>query len=380
MSVPRPKLFTPAFAITWVMTFLTFMAAFQLFPTAPLRLRELGAGLAESGRFLTVFTLGSAGGALFTGQLGDRLGHRRMLTFCAWTFTLIMAAYGLLKVRWAFYLLAPVHGLVWSGLLTSAAARVGDLIPESRRTEGLAWYGLASPGGVLIGPTLGLHLFNSYGFGWMCVGLVAAFIVLALMARALPKDAHREPPPFQWPEPQVWPLASILLLVALPYGSMSSYAAQEALAGHSPWSAAYFTSLAGGMVAMRLLVGWRGLGARPVTLLPTFVLVSVGGLALLTLLPGILVRHILAGLLFGAGYSMIFTLLNTALLGTVSPDRRGAAFGTFMSCFDTGIGLGSAALGLLMQKAGFRWGWALGGLLLLLSLPLARRVARGQGA
>ena len=51
---------TRQFALVWTLTFVTFFAAFQLFPTVPLRLRELGASLAESGRFMSLFTAGSA--------------------------------------------------------------------------------------------------------------------------------------------------------------------------------------------------------------------------------------------------------------------------------------------------------------------------------
>lgn len=375
MTEPRAKLLTPAFVVVWLLTFVTFFAAFQLFPTAPLRLRELGASLAESGRFLTVFTVGSAGGALFTGQLGDRVGHRRMMLFCATAFTIIMSVYGLLTVRWAFYVLAPIHGIVWSGLLTAISAQLGELIPESRRAEGLSWYGLASPGGVSLGPSLGLAIFHRAGFGWMCAGLVVAFSALALLATRLPKDQPRTPPPLQWPESEVLRLAAILLLVGIPYGAMSSFSAQEAIAQGSPWAAAYMSAFPVGMVVMRIWMGWRGFGANPVRLLPSMVIVASAGIALLAVLPGTLVRHIVSGILFGAGYSMVFTLLNTALLSVVSSARRGAAFGTFMFGFDTGIGLGSAGLGMLMQMAGFRWGWAAGGAVLLAAWPLARIVS-----
>ena len=91
---------------------------------------------------------------------------------------------------------------------------------------------------------------------------------------------------------------------------------------------------------------------------------------------GALFRHVASGLVYGAGYSMVFTLLNTALLGSVSPQRRGAAFGTFMFAFDAGIGLGSWALGLLMGRYGFQWGWRAGVLAMLCGLPLTMRIAR----
>jgi MFS family permease len=378
MSDPRPPLWTRSFTLVWACTFLTFFAAFQLFPTAPLRLRELGAGLSESGRFLSVFTVGSSLGALVTGQLGDRIGHRRMMVFAATSFTLIMAAYAFMPTRWGFYVLAPVHGAIWSGLLTSTTALLGGLLPEDRRAEGLSWYGLASPGGVIFGPTVGVEIYRLLGFRGMCLGLVLCFAVLSVLIRQLPADAARaeERPPFQGPEPAAIRLASVLFFVALSYGALSSFSAQEALWLKMPWPSAFLSCLALGMVATRLLMGAVGFGERPVRLLPWMLLVAAAGLAVLAFAPGASSRHIVSGLVYGSGYSMVFTLLNTALLGTVSPQRRGAAFGTFMFAFDAGIGLGSWALGLLMGRYGFQWGWRAGVLAMLCGLPLTLRIAR----
>ena len=64
---------TTPFIILCAFYFLVFAAGYQLFPVVPLRLRELGASLAESGRFQTAFMLGSGFGSLFTGPLGDGL-------------------------------------------------------------------------------------------------------------------------------------------------------------------------------------------------------------------------------------------------------------------------------------------------------------------
>jgi hypothetical protein len=62
-------------------------------------------------------------------------------------FGLLLGAYGLLHVRWAFYLLAFPHGVVWSGLLTATMATLGQVLPAERRADGLSVYGLASPAG-----------------------------------------------------------------------------------------------------------------------------------------------------------------------------------------------------------------------------------------
>ena len=92
LSITKPRLLTRTFVLVWTLTFVTFFAAFQLFPPVPLRLRELGASLAESGRFMSLFTAGSALGALVTGPLGDRVGHRRLVVACAGLFGRFLGA------------------------------------------------------------------------------------------------------------------------------------------------------------------------------------------------------------------------------------------------------------------------------------------------
>jgi MFS family permease len=377
LSTPRTRLITRQFALVWALTFVTFFAAFQLFPTVPLRLRELGANLAESGRFMSLFTAGSAMGALFTGPLGDRLGHRRLVVASALLYALFLGAYSLLTVRLGFYLLAVPHGIVWSGLLTGTMASLSHVLPADRHADGLSLYGLASPGGVIVGPVLGLWIFQHWGFapiGWY---LAVLFLLLGALGTTLPKDhPHGRATGFKWPNAIVIAPCLILFCTALGYGALGSYTAQEGLALGLALPSAFLSFMAVGMVLMRLAMLRRGFGRRPIRKLPGMLLGAIAGLVLLAALPGGLARHILAALLYGAGYSMLHTLLNARLMESVDPQRRGAAFGALLFAFDAGIGLGSFSLGWTIGHYGYRLGWALGALAMLAALPLALKLAR----
>ena len=377
LSEPRTRLMTRQFALVWSLTFVTFFAAFQLFPTVPLRLRELGAGLAESGRFMSLFTAGSAVGALFTGPLGDRVGHRRLVITAALLYAGFLGAYALLSTRWGFYILAVPHGIVWSGLLTATMASLAHVLPEDRRADGLSLYGLASPGGVIVGPLLGLWIFQRWGFapiGWY---LAALFLLLGALGTILPKDhPHGRAEGFKWPDATVLAPCLILFCVALGYGALGTYTAQEALDLGMKLPSAFLSSMAVGMVIMRLAMLRRGFGRRPIRKLPGMLLGAFAGLVLLAALPGGTLRHVVAALLYGAGYSMLHTLLNAKLLESVDPKRRGAAFGALRFAFDAGIGLGSFSLGWTIGRYGYRMGWALGALALITALPLALRLSR----
>jgi len=377
LSRPTTRLITRNFALVWALTFVTFFAAFQLFPTVPLRLRELGASLAESGWFMSLFTAGSALGALFTGPLGDRVGHRRLVVSCALLYAFFLGAYALMPTRWGFYLLAFPHGIVWSGLLTATMASMGHILPKDRRADGLSLYGLASPGGVIVGPLLGLWIFQHWGFapiGWY---LAALFLLLGALGTTLPKDhPHGRAEGFKWPHAVVIGPCLVLFCVALGYGAIGSYTAQEGLALGMPVPSVFLSFMAVGMVLMRLAMLRRGFGRRPIRKLPGMLIAAFAGLVLLALLPGGTARHIVSALLYGAGYSMLHTLLNAKLLESVDPQRRGSAFGALLFAFDAGIGLGSFSLGWTIGHYGYRLGWALGALAMLAALPLALRLGR----
>ena len=394
------RLWTPAFALIWAMTFLTFFAAFQLFPTVPLRLRDLGVSLADSGRFLTFFTLGSSVGALFTGPLGDRIGHRRLLRYGTVGFGMCLFLQGLFVSRWGFYLLAFPHGVVWSGVLTGTMATLGSVLPDTQRADGMALYGLASPTGVIVGPLMGLWMFDHVGFRTLVWVLAGIFLVLGWLAGELPSGEQRAEhhdafrlPDAKAGEPVPKPPraattsgggfgtgslgpCAVLFGLALGYGALSTYTAQEGKGLHFAVPSVFLSTLGVGMVAMRLIMARHGFGVRPIRLLPRMHLLAFAGLLILAVFPGGLSRHLLSALVYGAGYSMVFTLLNARLLEVVDPQRRGAAFGALLFAFDAGIGLGAFALGKVIGLAGYRWGWALGALCILLVLPVAWRMAR----
>ncbi len=384
----RDVLGSRPFLILWGFYFFIFAAGYQLFPVLPLRLRELGATLAESGRFMAAFTVGSGLGALFTGPLGDRLGQRRVLRgaslFCAACF----GAYGLMPGRWGFYALAPLHGLLWSGLRTASMAKVGGLLTDDHRAEGLSLFGLASPGGVAVGPLLGLWLFPHLGFHWQMALLAAAFLASHILVGKLPKDPPKtERPPLNLalPERSVLLPATILFLLALSYGPMPPYAAQEAIALRLVWPSALLTCFALGMVGMRFILGLRGLGPDPIRLVPWMMAMAFLGNLILSVLPGgsmlgvdlALLRHILGALVYGGGYGIVHTLIFSSVMTGSSVARRGAAVGALYASFDAGVAAGSLAIGWLMQHRSFRFGWGAGAACLvvawLLCLKLARR-------
>src|SRR3954469_711271 len=130
-SVANEPLFTPRFAMLWVYAFVTFFSAFQLLPAIPFRILELGGSKAEAGWFLSVYTFSSAFAAPVMGTIADHLGRRRLLIAASILFIGFSLAYGGVHYLPLLFVVAAVHGAIWSGILASASALMSEYIPES---------------------------------------------------------------------------------------------------------------------------------------------------------------------------------------------------------------------------------------------------------
>jgi predicted MFS family arabinose efflux permease len=146
------------------------------------------------------------------------------------------------------------------------------------------------------------------------------------------------------------------------------------------WPATFLTCFALGMMAIRGVLALTGMGRRPVNLLPFMIALAVAGYALLAFLPGGMARHLLSGLIYGAGYGMVHTLLLMNIFATTHPQRTGAAVGALFFAFDAATAFGALGLGWVMEHFGFRRGWAIGAVLMALAIPVARRIVRNSAA
>ena len=117
-----------------------------------------------------------------------------MLVACGLALGGFFAAYGLAQSYRVLLGVALLHGIFWSGLLAASAAYMTDLIPESRRAEGMGYWGLAGITAVAMAPALGFWLYDR-GWRWLCgvnaaLSLVMASIAFCLEERQLRTVSH----------------------------------------------------------------------------------------------------------------------------------------------------------------------------------------------
>jgi MFS family permease len=379
------RLFTPRFFVMCGFSFTVFLSAFQLFPTAPFHILALGGSTFASGLFLGILTYASAFSAPLTGALVDRAGAKEVLVVASVAITAFSIAYAVIPDYRLMLALVVVHGIFWSGLLTGSGAYITNILPEQRRAEGLAYWGLSTIAAIAVAPPIGFWVFR---FGWrvMCLEAAALNVAMACIAWTLPAQPRErsEPakrraseraggaggtePPARLIEWRVLVLSFTLFLYSFGYGGATSFTALYADANGVHPKGVFLTTLALAILVTRPMSGRLGdrFGYRRI-LLPSLAIVAIG---LSILIFGGTKRHLVASaIVYGAGFGTAYPVFVGYVLRHVSPNRRGAAFGAILACFDTGIGTGSTTMGWIIGAYGFPAAFGTGTVLCTLSVP-----------
>lgn len=370
--MPQEPLLTRRFFVMCAFTFTVFLSAFQLLPTAPFRILELGGSTTAAGLFLGLLTYASALSAPLTGALADRVGRRRVLLVSSLAIAAFAAAYAFAP-RWeVLVVLVFFHGLFWSGLLSASAAYMTGLIPRDRRAEGIGHWGMATVLATAFAPALGLALF---AFGWkaLCASVGALNLVMAAIAWNLEPDPPRPEGsrPFFTKDLVEWRVLApslALFLCSFGYGGVTSFVAMWTEKNGLAPKGLFFTVFSLTVLVFRPLLGRYADRTGPGrVLLPLLGLtaLSFALLAVATTRPLLA----LAAFLFGAGFGNVYPVFAAHVTRHVEPERRGAAFGAILAAFDIGIGTGSIALGAIIGRAGFPAAYGLAAALAVLSVP-----------
>ena len=379
----RDPLFTSPFLKLWTFNFITFFTAFQLFPTIPFRIIDLGGSKAQAGLFLAAYTWASAISAPLTGSIADHIGRKRLLRISSVAFVVFSAAYSFITHLPVLLVVACVHGLFWSGLLSAGGGLISDVIPLSRRTEGMAYWGLAPSLAISISPPFGLMMY-AYGWQVLCAGLVIMSILLLTMAGRLPDTHARSELPFPSMKHIVdWPVlfsSMTLFTVSFGYGGITSFVAVMAADRALEPRSLFFTVSAAVIILIRVFIAPIGDRIGPIRLLiPSLIVIPFAHLMLAH--ASSRTDIVIAGALFGLGVGGSYPGFISWILSRTDPARSAATFGSVLFAIDTGIGLGSLALGWIIETKGFTQAFYFAGVVATLASPVfvfTSRIPRRQ--
>ena len=158
----KAPLWTRRFFAIIIANGLLFASFHSLLPTLPLYVASLGASGAEIGLISGIFGVSAIFIRFFTDDFVKLFGKKKCLYFGLFFSLVSTIAYALFTSVHMLIAARIVQGLGFGLGTTFAAALAVDIIPSSRRGEGVGYFGLGNTISMGIAPALGVMLLTDF--------------------------------------------------------------------------------------------------------------------------------------------------------------------------------------------------------------------------
>lgn len=380
----KERLVTPNYILMIVANFLQFFGFWLLIPVLPFYLQEVFlANKSSIGAILSCYTIAALCIRPFSGYLLDTFARKPLYLLAYFLFTAIFGGYMLAGTLLLFIIFRIIHGFSFGMVTVSGNTIVIDIMPSSRRGEGLGYYGLANNIAMSIGPMIGLFLHDAkvgYTFIFSCSlgACILGFICAYLVKTPYKTPIKKEPISLdRFILIKGIPAGISLLLLSIPYGITTNYVAMYAKQiGITSSTGFFFTLMAIGMAVSRLFSGKfvdKGMITQAILAgiyLVSFCFFGLGACGwIINWIPleTIYIFYFIA-LLLGIGFGTMFPAYNTLFVNLAPNNQRGTATSTYLTSWDVGIGIGMIAGGYIAEFFTFKIAYLFGAILTIISL------------
>jgi len=355
------KLWNGNYLRMWMANFLLYFSFMLLTPLFPLYLSEtFEADKQMIGVVLSGYTLTALLVRPFSGYLVDSFPRRKVLLISFFLFFLLFIGYPLSTTLLLFAIVRTLHGAPFGAATVSNSTVAIDVLPASRRAEGIGYYGLSNNVATAIGPTIALLIYGASHNYLLLFMLAIIFSGLAFYCnytlRLTPRPAVTRPPLSfdRFMLLKAWRQGLCIACYSFSYGVISTYIAiygKEEL-GITGGTGLFFMLLSIGLILSRL-TGSRTLRQGKIVHNANIgVLVSLCGYFLFATLHNYW-GYYGAALIIGLGNGHMFPAFQTMFLNLASNEQRGTANSTLFVAWDTGVGLGVLLGGMVSEHWGF---------------------------
>ena len=389
-EVTRDRLFTRDYIFVCIAAFMMSFSFFILVPTLPMYLKDtFGISPALVGVVLSCYVIAVLSIRPMTGFIADTLPRKKVYIVSYAIFVASFLGYFFITQTLAlFILLRVLHGFSFGMLTTAGNTLVIDVMPSSRRGEGLGYYGVTNNLAMAFGPMVGLFVISSGNYTLLFLtSLITGTVGLVLGALVRAPRKKIEKSEFKLSADRFFLKEGIracfaFFLLAIPYGMTTSYMAlYAASSGITHNAGLFFTVMAAGLITSRLNSGKRvDRGFVTETILVGICIALVGGFgeAILSTVSSWsitagYVTYFLTAFLFGYGYGTMFPAYNTLFINLAPNSRRATANATYLTGWDVGIG-GGMLLGGYISEFDYSYCYMLGAVLIFLALMFFKYV------
>lgn len=366
---PKEKLWTRSYVFMCVANFLMCFAFYILVPTLPFYLSEVfGAGKTTIGIILSCYTVAVLLVRPFSGWMADTFARKPLFLIVYFLFIAFFAGYLVAGTLVMFGVLRIMHGFTFGTVTTTGNTLVIDIMPSSRRGEGLGYYGVMNNLAMSIGPMAGLFISSTGNYDLIFYaslisgGIGLLFAAMIKVEQKVPKTRNKGWSMDRFFLKEGLPACLSLLCLAIPWGMTMTFIAMYARElGMVHNTAFFFTVMAVGLIISRIGSGKRvDRGQITQVIFQGMLVLSVGilceaflGMLTTWSMAAGYVAYFAAAFFIGFGYGTIFPAYNTMIINLAPNDRRATANATYLTGWDVGMGLGMLFGGRIAERWGF---------------------------
>ena len=362
MKTNSEKLWNVNYLKVMTANFSLFFAFYLLSPLLPLYLSEaFGTTKDVIGVVLSGYTIAALFIRPFSGFVVDSFDRKRVLMVCFSLFFAFFVGYLAAASLLMFAIVRTLHGAPFGALTVANSTVAIDVLPASRRNEGIGYYGLSNNLSMAIAPMVGLYIYHQTNnftlLFWLA--LVVAGIGLAVDSTVkLPvKEVVKNKTKLSLDRfflTRSWLMAINILLFAFCFGVLSNYLAiygKEEM-DITSGTGTYFMLLSIGLFVSRL----QGASSLRKGLLThnaaCGMLISFVGYTLFVACPN-MVGYYGSAILIGLGNGHMYPAFLNMFVSVAHHDERGTANSSILVAWDAGMGLGILIGGVIAELLGY---------------------------
>ena len=355
------KLWNRNYCKVMAANFALFFAFYVLTPLLPLYLSEhFGATKDVIGLVLSGYTATALIFRPFSGCLVDSFPRKKVLMVCFAAFAVFFAGYLAASTLLLFALVRTLHGGPFGALTVANSTVAIDVLPASRRMEGIGYYGLSNNLAMAIAPTVGIFIYKyTASFELLFwIALIVACVGMAVDATVHTGDEVRgarfEMSLDRFFLIRGWLLGLNMVAFGFCFGVLSNYLAiyMKEVRGVTGGTGTYFMLCSVGLILSRLQ-GSRALREGRLTHNAAVgMLISLVGYTLFIMVPNA-IGYYASALLIGLGNGHMWPAFQNMTINVATNNQRGTANSTILVSWDVGAGLGILLGGVISEHLGY---------------------------
>ena len=358
----KEKLWNVNYIKVMTTNFLLYFAFYLLTPLLPLYLSEtFGATKDTIGIVLSGYTVAALIVRPFCGYVVDSFSRKKVLMLCLSGFAVFFAGYIAAGTILMFAICRTLHGGPFGAVTVANSTCAIDVLPSSRRNEGIGLYGISNNFAMAIAPSIGIYLHNmvdSYMIlFWIAFVVAISAVLIAWTIRLPEKDIIRNKEKLSLDRfflTRAWLLAINIAMFGFCWGVLSNYLAiySKEVLSITGGTGTYFALLSMGLFSSRLQ-GRKALSQGKLTQnAAEGMLISLVGFTLFVAIPHP-VAYYLSAILIGLGNGHLYPAFLNMFVHVARHDQRGTANSSILTGWDLGFGIGCLLGGIVAEHFGY---------------------------